>query len=179
MTAEEVSNLEDVIAVMREYLDKRQTGQLEVNRRLDFLVSKLGGIDEIAHRIDAHDAQIDDLHIIQQTTLATIQHAQQEFDTRTQMVLRDAEALRNSVLQATTTFQRAQDDQNADWDDKWDGLGRRLDAIEEAAKAARREDATVQVAKIGRDERVWIAVITIVCGGLVSLVASLVLNAGK
>ncbi len=166
------ATLDQVIGVLREYLDKRTTSQLEVNRRLDFLVSKLGGIDEIAHRLDSYEEQLDDSRVIQQTMLATIQHAQQEFDTRTQVVLRDAEALRNSVIQATTAFQRAQDDQNDDWDDKWNGLGKRLDALEEASKAIKREDATLAVSRIGRSERIAIALIAMLgtlAGTLITL----------
>jgi hypothetical protein len=90
---DEITSLDDVTAVLREHLDKRQTGNLAINQRLDFLVSKLGGLEEIGHHVALIDERVQKLEIVEHTQINILTEAQESFDLRTQIVLKDNEAL--------------------------------------------------------------------------------------
>lgn len=149
------------MAVMRDYLDKRSTSQLAINQRLDFLVSKLGGIEEMVHRIDLIDGRLKSTENVTQSLFQIIETAQREFDTRTVVVLKDAEMLRGTVRDATTAFQQAQEAQNSDWDERVQALRRDLERVMAALDKRDSETAVVTTARIGRSERVTIALITL------------------
>lgn len=173
----EMTNLDQVIGVLRDYLDKRTTSQLDINRRLDFLVSQLGGISELTHRVDGLDAGAQQQAITLQSLSRIVGDAQNDFDDRTQIILRDAELLRGTLRDATTTFQQAQDNQNRDWDDRWQALRSDLDGLHSANKERAQAEATVTVSKISRSQAVAIAIITTVGALLVSLITQLLQQA--
>jgi hypothetical protein len=166
--------IEEVIGVMREYLDRRTTSNLEINRRLDMLVGELGRVTEQGHRLDDHDNELEQIRVVQQTMLGVLEHAQAEFDARTQVVLKDAEFLRSSVREAMLTFQKAQDDQNEDWDDKWQALVNDLERIRKELDARAEERASVAVARIGKSERTTIALMVLISSLISSAVTVLV-----
>lgn len=166
----EAVDLKTVIDTMRDYLDQRTTDRLTINQRLDFLVKELGGVHELVHRVDLHDKRITEIGTVEQTMIALLKDTQELFDTRTQVVLKDAEMLRNTVRDATLAFQTAQESQNSDWDDRFEALRVLIDKLQAA-------DATVTVSRIGRSERIWITVITVIGGALVALISTLVLRA--
>jgi hypothetical protein len=152
----DAANLDQVIEMLRGYLDQRNTGSLEINRRLDFLVSKLGGVEEMAHRTDLLEERAQKCDAVLQSLTKIVEIAQVDFDARTQVVLRDAEQLRSTMREAMTMFQKAQDDQNTDWDERWQAL---RNDFEKWKTDRAQEQASITVSKIGRSERVMIAVI--------------------
>lgn len=186
---------------LRQFLDLRRTGQLVLSQRLDFIVSKLGGLDEMGHRLDSLTVQVEDLTLIQRTTIAMIDHAQQEFDSRTQVVLKDAEALRRTLADASASFQLAQENQNDDWHDRWQAVqsqatdqDQRLKQAEqimagwsltldqrlaELKRVAEQGQQTVTVARISRTQAIAVAVFVFL-GTVVTVLGTLaVATAGK
>lgn len=173
----EITNLDQVIGVLRDYLDKRTTSQLDINRRLDFLVSQLGGISELTHRVDGLEAGLQQQGITLQSLTRLVGDAQNDFDDRTQIILRDAELLRGTLRDATAAFQQAQDNQNRDWDDRWQALRGDIDGLRAANKERVQAEATVTVSKISRSQAVAIALITTLGAVLVSLITQLLQQA--
>lgn len=172
-------HIDEVIRVMQQYLDQRSTDRLTLNQRMDFLVSELGGIRELVHRVDLYEERLGKVEIVGQTLIAILKDAQEDFDVRAQVVLKDAEMLRNTVRDATVAWQSAQEAQNSDWDDKWNALRLSLEALNEKLKARETSEATIVVSKIGRSERIWITVITVLGGALMALISSFLLNAAQ
>jgi hypothetical protein len=165
----------DVLALLHEYMDKRTTGQLDVSRRLDFLVGELGSVKESAHRIDSIEDRLQQLDMLLQSFVKLIDGAQEDFDTRTAVVLRDAEQLRGTLREAMMVFQKAQEDQNSDWDDKWLALRKDVERIEARLDKRDSEATAVVVSKIGRSERVMIALIAAL-GSLGGMLLTLLLQ---
>lgn len=168
--------LSEVIEVLRGYLDQRTSGQLAVNQRLDFVVSQLGNVAELSHRVSQHGEQIEQIEVIEKTMIGVMKDAQEDFDTRAQLILKDAELLRGTVREATLAFQTAQESQNSDWDDKWRALSLSIDALNERIKQMSATDASIAISRIGRTERIWIAVISVIGGALMALLTSIVLR---
>jgi DNA-binding transcriptional regulator PaaX len=165
----------EVIGILREYLDKRTTGQLDISRRLDFLVSELGGVREAISRIDQLEEHTQQIDTLLRSFSKLIESAQAEFDSRTAVVLRDAEQLRNTLREATMAFQKAQEDQNTDWDDKWQAVQKEVTRLQTYLDKREAESTAITVSKIGRSERVAISLITLL-GTLGGILGTLLLQ---
>lgn len=161
---------DQLIEILRKLLAERGTGALEINRRLDFLVAKLGVLEEVKSQVASLQVALERNRLTAQTILRTFESLQAEFDNRTAIVLRDAELLRGTVRDSAVLFQQAQEHQNADWDDKWQGLQaeldrhttfvqREVDRLSSLVSQSRTENATVTVSRIGRTERIAIALL--------------------
>jgi hypothetical protein len=179
--------LSDVLEVIKTYLDERQTGSLVINQRLDWLVGKIGGYEELTHRFDLLSTELEKQVIFSQSLFKVVQQAQSEFDARTELVLHDAELLRRTLAEATVAFQQAQEHQDDDWDDKWKGLSERITGLSQrielevsrwtqAISERHSEQAEITVARISTRGQMTIAIVTVIGGGLMALLTTLVLH---